>query len=262
MIDKDKIDSLTKSREDKLAILIADADKEKLPNVRAVLHAIKVEQTKENNIKAISTKKSKDLKETLEYLGGTEQEGLAAEAATLVCKGLAEKIMRRVENLLPEDCATCKKEYCYKRQEAPELWCHKCTKGACPDCYEQDKITINNLKMKNGGIFYLCLTCNVEIKKLNEINIEGRKAKGKMKAKKMKTKKILKPRKVPGKRKKQTTRLKILVSSQKDLKVTLMLKRCLRRLARKRSRKKKPKKRGKKSKKKRLNKRKAYVDIS
>ena len=30
--------------------------------------------------------------------------------------------------------------------------------------------------MKNGGIFDLCLTCNVEIKKLNEINIEGRKA--------------------------------------------------------------------------------------
>ena len=83
-----------------------------------------------------------------------------------------------------------------------------------------------------------------------------------MKRKKMKTKNILKLRKVPGKRRKKTTRLKILVSSQKDLKVTLMLKRCLRRLVRKRSGRKKPKRRGKKSKKKRLNKRKAYVDIS
>ena len=52
---------------------------------------------------------------------------------------------------------------------------------------------------------------------------------------KMKTKKFIKLRKVPGKRKKKTTRLKILVSSQNDLKVTLMLKRCLRRLVRERS---------------------------
>ena len=57
MVDKEKGDSLTKSREEKLSILIAAADKEKLSNVRAVLHAIKVKQTKENNIKKYLNKK-------------------------------------------------------------------------------------------------------------------------------------------------------------------------------------------------------------
>ena len=113
-----KIDSMTKSRQTVLARLIVEADKDQ-PSVRAVLHSIKGEQTREANIRAICGKKGKaqDLRDTLDYLYCTTSEdnatikvGLDAEVATLVSRGLAEKIVGRVENLLPEDCATCKKE--------------------------------------------------------------------------------------------------------------------------------------------------------
>ena len=64
-----KIDSMTKSRQTTLARLIADADKDQ-PSVRAVLNSMKVEQTREANIRAICGKKGKaqDLRDTLGYL--------------------------------------------------------------------------------------------------------------------------------------------------------------------------------------------------
>ena len=136
-----KNDSMTKSWQTVIARLIAKVDKDQ-PSVRAVLHSIKVEQTREANIRAICGKKGKaqDLKDTLTYLFCTTSEdnttikvGIDTEAATLVSRGLAEKIVSRVENLLPEDCDTCKKEYCYKPLAVPELRCFKCSKGACPN---------------------------------------------------------------------------------------------------------------------------------
>ena len=137
---------MTKSRQTVLARLIAESDKEQ-PSVRAVLHSIKVEQTREENIRAICGKKGKaqDLKDTLKYLYCTDEED--ADAATLVSRGLAEKIVGRVENLLPEDCSTCKKEYCYHLLDVPEISCLKCSKGACKNCYEEDKGIIKNLKI-------------------------------------------------------------------------------------------------------------------
>ena len=183
------VDSMTKSREAVLARLIADADKDQ-PTVRAVLNGIKVEQTREENIRGICGKKGKaqDLKDTLNYLYCTDiednltiKENLAAEAATLVTRGLAEKIISRVENLLPEDCSTCRKEYCYKPPEAPVLRCFKCSKGACPSCYEDDKDVIKNLKMMQGGLYYLCQTCTLTLKKTDEISMEGRTAQWKKK---------------------------------------------------------------------------------
>ena len=127
-----------------------------------------MEQTREANIRAICGKKGKaqDLKDTLGYLYCTAAEdnatikvGIDAEAATLVSRGLAEKIVGRVENLLPEDCVTCKKEYCYHPLDVPELMCFKCSKGSCPTCYEEDKDIIKNLKMMQGGLYYICQTC-------------------------------------------------------------------------------------------------------
>ena len=180
---------MTKSRQTVLARLITEADKDQ-PNVRAVLNSIKVEQTREANIRAICGRKGKaqDLRDTLDYLYCTTSEdnatikvGLDAEAATLVSRGLAEKIVGRVENLLPEDCGSCKKEYCYHPLDVPELRCLKCSKGACPTCYEEDKVAINNLKMRQGGLYYICQTCTVDVKKLDAISIEGRTAQWKKK---------------------------------------------------------------------------------
>ena len=172
-----------------LARLIAESDKEQ-PSVRAVLHSMKVGQTREANIRAICGKKGKaqDLRDTLDYLYCTTSEdnatikvGLDAEAATLVSRGLAEKIVGRVENLLPEDCVSCKKEYCYLPLDVPELRCFKCSKGACPNCYQEDKDTIRNLKMNKGGMYYLCQSCTFVVKKLDEISFEGRTAQWKKK---------------------------------------------------------------------------------
>ena len=174
----------TRNKERHLARMIADVDKE-LPAVRTVLQKIKVEQQRLDNIRAVGKGKVKEMKETLAYLFNTnpeENSDFKEELDSYVARGLAEKIVKRVENLLPEWCLTCKKEYVGHQEDgAAELTCTRCNRNACPTCIADLKPIRSEIKMMNQGLYHLCSPCVNSVKKQEAFSPEGKKAERKKK---------------------------------------------------------------------------------
>jgi len=113
-----------------LADLLTRADKDTQGNVRKVLLRIEGSKKRKENTDAIANGpkiKNDDLYDTLAFLQGetmaTSSETFIKEVRSLKKPGLVERVVRRVENLWPEYCSSCKADTSYQPDEPTELWC-------------------------------------------------------------------------------------------------------------------------------------------
>ena len=179
-------DGLAKARKLYLCTLISKVEVDTRENVRMALLEIKEVNTRKKNVDGINKMKQKDLVDTLAFLYGLTMEETTKEfldeANSYKKEGLAEKVIRRIENLWPQDCSTCRTEYSFYPEECTELKCVRCERGACGDCYNGDKEDFNKLKMRGGGIYYLCTPCVSKVK-TQDLIAEDKKKASKTKAK-------------------------------------------------------------------------------
>ena len=111
-----------------------------------------------NQIKtALNTCLKETLVETLTFLGCPGQE-------KYVKPSCVHNRLCRIQNLLPDTCQICQKEFCIKIEDTPCLACRKCGQEVHKSCFlnllqitEETTININPFNLP--GIHYLCRPC-------------------------------------------------------------------------------------------------------
>ena len=146
-----------------MAELIANVDDE---SIRKVLQQFKTTQDRKVNIQKVETMKNEDLKATLAHINNwdPEDELVKNDIKTLVKSGLAEKIVRRLENVLPDTCSTCTKPYYFHISDVNLLTCVKCDRGVCPNCFATEKQQLEQTHLFRSSIFFICTSCVQTVK--------------------------------------------------------------------------------------------------
>ena len=146
-----------------MAHLITKADNK--DNVRKVLAEYKSTVERKINIQKMESHKLDDLKETLAYLNNWDQNKnqIKDMFKDLLKAGVIEKIIRRLENILPDGCSTCQKTYYFDVSESSSLRCTRCDRGICPPCLEKENPQLEKLLLLKSSLFFLCSGCVVHV---------------------------------------------------------------------------------------------------
>ena len=118
---------------------------------------------------AFKTEKKTVLVEALAYLGVPNMEDYKAGA-------LPHELLCRVQNLFPDVCDLCKKNYCVRLRDKPIVSCVRCGQGCHNECVLQllgktqedlNEENQNGVAILNPnatvGLFYLCRPCQMEV---------------------------------------------------------------------------------------------------
>ena len=152
------------------------------PAVLDVLKQYKVSRDYDGNYAKVNTCKKPDLVETLIFLHGTTAEKapeMKAEYDELLKKALVTKLLTRIENLQPELCKACQKDYYFEPAEASTLRCVTCGRGACHECWKTDEALWGKLAMRDAGLHFTCSPCmDSFLQQRREQDNDERKGKG------------------------------------------------------------------------------------
>ena len=132
-------------------------------DVKNVLQEVKAGQDKPMNLRKIKTKKVESLKAAFVYLSTTDEneengDDIAAiqnDLEEYTKDGIAHKLIKKIYNMAPEVCSSCRKTYYFKRGESCSLACIRCNRGACRDCYDKEKENLASISMFNRNIFFV-----------------------------------------------------------------------------------------------------------
>ena len=149
-----------------MAELISNVENEQ---IRKVLQQFKSSQERKVNIQKVESMKAEDLKATLVYLNNWDPEDdlIKNEMKALVKLGLAEKIVRRLEILLPDTCSTCRKTYSFHIEDVSFLTCIRCDRGVCPDCFSKEEEHLQQSQLFRSSVHFLCTNCVQTVKSEN-----------------------------------------------------------------------------------------------
>ena len=157
----------TMTKQSFLAGLIVRANSEKNGegnmDVLNVLKEVKETQDWKTNIAKVSSRKVPELIETILFLFGTTAEKdpeMKTDLQNKLKDALVAKVVNRIDQIQPEYCRTCKKDYYFDLTEVSTLRCLTCERGACQECSKEDEAAFNSLKMRNHGIYFLCYPCS------------------------------------------------------------------------------------------------------
>jgi hypothetical protein len=154
------MDDFSDTAENVLVQLRSDAPN---PEIRNVLRFYDTKKSNAQLRSAFQACSKSQLTSTLDYLGSPAQEMYVKESVVwnMIC---------RIQNLLPEQCDTCKETYCIKTNEEPLLPCKSCGQDIHRPCLEIALNTINsNIQQLNTilqaipGLHYICTICEQRI---------------------------------------------------------------------------------------------------
>jgi 5-methylcytosine-specific restriction endonuclease McrA len=133
-----------------MADLIVEADQD----VKVVLVKVKMENDTPTNMKNLSSNAitTELLNKTLAFLYKCEVTDL--KITRLLKKGKRTEILRRLVNMMPEQCRVCQKVHKLNPGDVSTVVCHRCSRPACGDCYP------NHVKQWR----FLCTDCDNIVK--------------------------------------------------------------------------------------------------
>ena len=139
-------------------------------SIRDCIRLYRKEATTVQHKKAFAKCDKSTLVETMEYLNVSGQDEYTKES-------VINKLIVRIQNLLPDTCRMCKAEYCTKLKEVTILSCSLCGQAAHNECIaqkmgmdreqledlrkEEAQIRINPLEIP--GCHYLCGPCEESV---------------------------------------------------------------------------------------------------
>ena len=146
-----------------LGHFMADAEDD---NVKKTLNKYRTDLDHQTNVKAflrtgVSACSVDDLKKTLIYFNSSE-----TSLEDFHKESLAELIVLRINELLPDTCTTCKESYVIGKDDDTFLQCFNCNKGCCKECGETHVANVKNTAIKD--VYWMCTKCvqtNIEFKK-------------------------------------------------------------------------------------------------